>query len=192
MAKGGARPGAGRPKKPEALKDPRLPAAPQGGARPGAGRPMSKKFAPTADQRGNVEAMTGFGISQEEICRLIKNPETGKPIDMKTLELHFAEEIATGATKANATVGRVAYATIARAPGGIDKDDHVRGDLTKFWLARRMGWKDTSVHQHEGIIDDGSSARERLIRDLDRLAPKGAVAGEDSGDDDGGSSGAAT
>jgi hypothetical protein len=111
MARGGARAGAGRPKKPAAPKEkpaipqaPRLPPAPRGGARPGAGRPMSKKFAPTSDQRGNVEAMTGFGISQEEICRLIHNPETGKPIDKKTLELHFADEIATGQTKANATV----------------------------------------------------------------------------------------
>jgi len=192
MAKGGARPGAGRPKKPEALKDPRLPAAPQGGARPGAGRPMSKKFAPTADQRGNVEAMTGFGISQEEICRLIKNPETGKPIDKKTLELHFAEEIATGATKANATVGRVAYATIARAPGGIDKDDHVRGDLTKFWLARRMGWTETNVHHHKGEIDSGSSALESVMRDVARLAPDPPVAGDTRVEDPGGTSGAET
>jgi hypothetical protein len=38
---------------------------------------MSTKFAPTADQRGNVEAMTGFGISQEEICRVVINSETG-------------------------------------------------------------------------------------------------------------------
>src|SRR6202035_1582422 len=89
MARGGARSGAGRPKKPDTPKA----AAPRGGARPGAGRPMSKKFAPTADQRGNVEAMTGFGISQEEICRVVINPETGKPIDKKTLELHFADEM---------------------------------------------------------------------------------------------------
>jgi hypothetical protein len=194
MAKGGARPGAGRPKKPAtpnpaAQKAPRLPAAPRGGARPGAGRPMSKKFAPTADQRGNVEAMTGFGISQEEICRLIHNPETGKPIDKKTLELHFADEIETGQTKTNATVARVAYATITRATGGIDKDDHVRGDLTKFWLARRMGWKDTSVHQHQGITDGGSSVAEKLIRSFDSLAAEGAVAGENSGDDPGGNGG---
>jgi hypothetical protein len=152
MARGGARAGAGRPKKtatPKAPRPnaPRLPAAPQGGARPGAGRPVSKKFAPTADQRGNVEAMTGFGFSQEEICRVIINPETGKPIDKKTLEMHFADEIETGQIKANATVGRVAYATITAAPGGIP-DNNVRGDLTKFWLARRMGWKETSVLQH--------------------------------------------
>ena len=90
MARGGARSGAGRPKKPAA---PPLPGPGSGGGRPGAGRPMSKKFAPTADQRGNVEAMTGFGISQQEICRVIINPETGKPIDKKTLELHFADEM---------------------------------------------------------------------------------------------------
>jgi hypothetical protein len=79
---------------------------------------MSKKFVPTADHRGNVEAMTGFGIPKEEICRLIKNPETGKPIDKKTLELHFREEIETGQIKANATVGRFIYATITAGPGG--------------------------------------------------------------------------
>jgi hypothetical protein len=106
MARGGARSGAGRPKKTADPKAPRLPGPGSGGARPGAGRPMSKKFAPTVEQRGNVEAMTGFGISREEICLLIKNPETGKPIDRKTLRLHFPEEIATGHTRANAASGR--------------------------------------------------------------------------------------
>src|ERR1700731_1147999 len=134
MARGGARAGAGRPagrpKKPTTPKAPRLPA--------GADRPMSKKFAPTADQRGNVEAMTGFGISQEEIRRVVINPETGKPIDKKTLELHFVDEIETGQIKANATVGRFIYATITGGPGG-SKYEPGRIELAKFWAARRMG-----------------------------------------------------
>jgi hypothetical protein len=46
---------------------------------------MRKTFTPSAEQRGNVEAMVGFGIPQTDIARLIKNPETGKPIDEKTL-----------------------------------------------------------------------------------------------------------
>jgi len=186
MAKGGARPGAGRPKKPATPKA----QAPRGGARLGAGRPVSKKFAPTADQRGNVEAMSGFGISREEICLLIKNPETGKPIDTKTLELHFADEIEMGHIKANATVGRVAYATITRTPGPIDKDDHVRGELTKFWLARRMGWTETNVHHHKGEIDSGSSALESIRRDIARLAPDPPVGGDTRDEDPGGTSGA--
>jgi hypothetical protein len=34
--------------------------------------------------RGNVEAMIGYGIAEAEICLLIKNPATGKPIDLAT------------------------------------------------------------------------------------------------------------
>jgi hypothetical protein len=150
---------------------------------------MSKKFAPTADQRGNVEAMSGFGISQEEICRVIINPETGKPIDKKTLEMHFSDEIETGYIKANATVGRIAYATITAAPGGIP-DNHGRVELTKFWLARRMGWKETNVHQHQGIIDDGTSALESIRRDIARLTPDPPVGGDTREEDPSGTSGA--
>jgi hypothetical protein len=66
---------------------------------------MSRRaFKPTAEQRGNVEAMTGYGIPTAEICLLIKNPETSKPIDLATLRKHFAREIATGATKLKALV----------------------------------------------------------------------------------------
>jgi len=46
-------------------------------------RPMSRRtFNPTAEQRGNVEAMIGYGIPETEICLLIKNPATGKPINL--------------------------------------------------------------------------------------------------------------
>jgi hypothetical protein len=152
---------------------------------------MSKKFAPTIEQRGNVEAMTGFGIPQEEICRLIHNPETGKPIDKKTLELHFRDEIETGTTKANATVGRFIYATITGAPGGVDYPPG-RIDLAKYWAASRMGWKSTTVHRHEGMIDDGSSALESVMRDVARLAPDPPVAGDTRDEDPGATSGAET
>ncbi len=166
MAKGGARPGSGRPKKSAA---PKVPGPGRGGARAGAGRPMSRKFVPTADQRGNVEAMTGFGIPQKEICRVVINPETGKPIDKTTLELHFRDEIETGTIKANATVGRIAYATITGAPGGIP-DNHGRVELTKFWLARRMGWTETNVHQHKGEIDVNYNVRDIITSRLARRA----------------------
>jgi hypothetical protein len=152
---------------------------------------MSKKFAPTPDQRGNVEAMTGFGIPQEEICRLIINTETGKPIDKKTLVMHFADEIDTGQTKANATVGPFIYATITGGPGG-SKYEPGRIDLAKFWASSRMGWKSTTVHEHKGEIDDGSAVRESIIRDIARLAPRGAVASDNREEDPSGTSGVET
>jgi hypothetical protein len=61
---------------------------------------MSRRaFKPTAEQRGCVETMIGYGVPEAEICLLIKNPETDKPIDLETLRKHFAAEIATGAAK---------------------------------------------------------------------------------------------
>jgi hypothetical protein len=64
-----------------------------------------RAFNPTAEPRGNVEAMIGYGIAEADICLLIKNPETGKPIDLKTLRRHFAREIATGVTKLKSLAG---------------------------------------------------------------------------------------
>ncbi len=110
---------------------------------------MSKKFIPTQQQRENVEAMIGFGITQDDVCLLIKNSETGKPITKKTLEQYFPAEIETGQTKANAQVGRFIYASITGSPGGIT-DERARASLAMFWAKMRMGWKDTTVLQHEG------------------------------------------
>ena len=59
---------------------------------------MSSAFKPTAEQRESVELMISYGAPEAEICLLIKNPETGKPIEVETLREHFASEIATGAT----------------------------------------------------------------------------------------------
>jgi hypothetical protein len=74
-----------------------------------------RAFNPTAEQRGNVEAMIGYGIPEADICLLIKNPETGKPIDLKTLRSHFAREIATGVTKLKSLAG---IASLRRCSGG--------------------------------------------------------------------------
>ena len=55
---------------------------------------MSRAFKPTAEQRESVELMISYGAPEVEICPLIKNPETGKPIEVETLRKHFASEIA--------------------------------------------------------------------------------------------------
>ena len=125
---------------------------------------MSKKFVPTAEQRQNVEAMTGFGIKHDDICLLIKNRETGKPIDKKTLELHFADEIATGAIKANAKVGSSLFRDATECP-----NDRARVDASKFWLRIRAGWKDTTVHEHVGK-DGGPIVSDVRLRILGKLA----------------------
>ncbi len=140
---------------------------------------MSRKFIPTQEQRQNVEAMVGFGIPQTDICLLIRNRETGKPIDKTTLELHFADEIATGATKANAKVASSLFKDATECP-----DHRARVAASTFWLRMRSGWKDTSVVEHTG--KDGGpikteNAQHIISAALDKIAAR--LAGNAPGDD---------
>jgi hypothetical protein len=47
---------------------------------------------PTAINR-KVKLLAGRGIPQEHIRQLVRNPQTGKPVSVKTLERAFATEI---------------------------------------------------------------------------------------------------
>ena len=54
------------------------------------------EFHPTQEQRDYVERMAGFRMSLEEMSFVIRNPETGEPINRDTLAKAFAAEIAGG------------------------------------------------------------------------------------------------
>ena len=101
-----------------------------------------RAFNPTAEQRGNVEAMIGYGIPEADICLLIKNPETGKPIDLKTLRRHFAREIATGVTKLKSLAGNRIVAAMLGRDGGLT-DELTQAKLLMLFAETRMGWKET-------------------------------------------------
>ena len=109
---------------------------------------MSRRaFNPAAEQRGNVEAMIGYGIPKAEICNLIKNPETGKPSDLETLRKHFAAEIATGATKVKSLVGNRIVASILGRDGGLT-GERARAALAVFFAKTRMGWEENVGNEH--------------------------------------------
>jgi hypothetical protein len=141
------------------------------------GRP---RFQPTEKQRGQVEAMARYGIPQAEMARTLGIGKT-------TLEKHFAEELATGATKANAQVGEFLFSTIVglaipnRAPV---TDGRARVSAGIFWAKTRMGWRETSVHEHTG--KDGGpikteNAQHFISAALDKIAAR--LAGNAPGDD---------
>jgi hypothetical protein len=116
-------------------------------------------FVPSADQRDIVEATIAFGIPEAQVCHLIKNPQTGKPISEHTLRKHFAAEIAIGAVKLKSLVGTLIVNTIlgrkdpvSKEPLGIN-DNHARAMLTVFFAKTRMGWKETTVQEHTGAIE---------------------------------------
>lgn len=102
-----------------------------------------KPFTPTKEQRNMVQAMTGYGIPQEDICLVIHNPITGKPIDGKTLRRAFRTEINTGTVIANSKVAESLYnKALGTGQGAVT--------AAIFWLKTRAGWKEVQVMEHTG------------------------------------------
>jgi hypothetical protein len=121
-------------------------------------------FEPAQEQRTLVESLVAYGIPYLEICRLVINPRTKRPINTETLMKHFRDELDVGATKANAKVAESLY-TQALA-----------GNMTAaiWWTKTRMGWKETIRSEHTGA--DGGPIKVTEARD--RLAH--LIAGEAS------------
>jgi len=94
------------------------------------GRPP---FRPTDEQRRNVETLAGLGLRHQDIRLLVINPSTGKPIEEKTLRRRFAQELASGAPKANAKVAQSLFQkAIGNGPQAV---------TAAIWFSKcRMGW----------------------------------------------------
>jgi hypothetical protein len=99
-----------------------------------AGRPA---HIPTDKTRDTVESLSGFGIPQDEIARLVG-------IDPKTLRLYYADQIELGGIKATAKVAQNLF-NMACKP--------TREGLTAaiFWLKVRAGWSEYSPRTPAGI-----------------------------------------
>lgn len=104
------------------------------------GRPVEdSRFDPTPEHRNIVELCAGFGIPEDEMIRLIINPDTKKPISKNTLLKYFRVEIDRGRTTAKFKVigGLYKNATTPTDtnPGGIPV-------AQIFWLKTQAGWKE--------------------------------------------------
>ena len=120
-----------------------------GGARPGAGRPP---FVPSDDERKQVEALSGYGLPQEQIAILIRGG-----IGLDTLREHFATELVSGKAKANGQVGKTLF---QKAMGGDTA-------AMIWWSKAQMRWAETQKLEHTGT--DGAPIEikkiERVIVD---------------------------
>jgi hypothetical protein len=153
------------------------------------GRSGRKTFVPTPEQRRQVKILVGLGIPQEEICLLVINPQTGKPLDQKSLRKHFKREIAIGATELHARVSHFIVASIlgmAPPAGTVAIDNqHVRGSLAIFFARTRMGWN--SHKEHVGGPIEYQEVKDVRQRFLDRIARirQGLNAGKTGGSSEG-------
>lgn len=120
-----------------------------GGAQPGSGRPA---FIPTDDERKQVEALSGYGLPQDQIGVLIRGG-----IDTDTLRKHFSQELISGKAKANGQIGKTLF---QKAMGGDTA-------AMIWWSKSQMRWAETQKHEHTGA--DGG---EVVIRTVQRTIVK--------------------
>ncbi len=129
--------------------------------------------------RKKVESLVGYGYRQDDICRLIINPQTGESITRPTLEKHFRNELDTGALLANVlvvesmhqqAVGRAKVVRILEDGTQEAVQERVRPVpvMGIWWSKNRMGWREQPQrHEHGGINSD--AIKIELELDLDNL-----------------------
>ena len=140
--------------------------------RPKAKRKGQPAFKPTAEQRKNVEAMTGFGVLHDQIVTLVTNPNSGNPITPKTLRKHFKRELERGKTKMiSLLAGRLfSMAMSVKIAGG-------RASVASaiFLLKTQGGFSERIGIEHSGQIDvdmvevDAEKFRSRIARAAARI-----------------------
>ncbi len=100
---------------------------------------MSAKLQPTQEQRDLVETLSGYGIPQADIARLIR-------VSLATLHAHFREEMDLGIAKANAFVAGNMF---KMATG----DGPHAGRMAMFWAKARMGWREVPQEINVNVND---------------------------------------
>ncbi|WP_376100754.1 hypothetical protein ACE7GA_27335 (plasmid) [Roseomonas sp. CCTCC AB2023176] len=91
-------------------------------------------FEPTEEQRRTVRAMSGYGVSQDDIATLPK-------VSPKTLRKHFGHELKRGSIEATAKVGQSLF-RMATEGGSVA--------AAIFWMKARAGWREKQVPTEGG------------------------------------------
>jgi hypothetical protein len=139
-----------------------------------AGRSGRKKFVPTPDHRDLVTLLATRGIPQEYIRRLIRNPQTGRPVSIKTLERAFATEIKTAKVEFACQIARFVMDSILgrRSVNAKPiKNERLRATLAIFVAKTRLGWTVANRHHRVRGPIDAQESRRRLDAKIARLAP---------------------
>ena len=110
---------------------------------------MTAKYEPTDSQRALVENAAAFGLTQADSAEQLK-------IDEKTLRKHFRVELSSGKFKVDMLAGKTVTELME------SRDERVRLDAAKYYTARRMGWKETSVNEQVG--KDGGPIETKDVR----------------------------
>ena len=143
------------------------------------GRPNGRpRFEPTDEQRKNVAVLVGLGITEVEICGVVRD-QKDHPVTVPTLRRHFKRELEAGAVALNGRVGNFMIATIfgQQLPEGFDgtaiTDEKSRTRLLELFAKTRMGMGEQAKLKVEGDINvNVTGAREFIIGEIDKIAER--------------------
>lgn len=132
--------------------------------RRGRGRPP---FEPTEDDRWRVRVMASMGYELDQMRKLVRNPTTGRALNMKTFSKHFKHDYRGAKPHVDAAV---ATSLVRRA---LDLTHPQGASCAIFYSKVRMGWKETTTHEHTGMagvlvvpadaaVDDWVNVQEQL------------------------------
>ena len=114
-------------------------------------RPKKGQEHPREDLADKIKLMVAIGIPQEQIAGILK-------MSKETLSVTYRDSIDYGANTANTVVGGKIFEAAKRGEQWA----------CTLWAARRMGWKETTIAQHEA--GDSLSAMLSQVATAPRLA----------------------
>ena len=113
---------------------------------------------PTEEGRHQVEEMSGYGVRQEVICKVMR-------VSLPTLHKYYRDELDAGDGRAQVAIGEALF----------EKAVIGRDTASLIFLAKvRLGFKETSRVENTGAdggpiqVKEGD-VRERITRKLNRL-----------------------
>jgi hypothetical protein len=126
---------------------------------------MPAEYEPTQTNRDLVKQASAAGVSHKLMASRLG-------IDGNTLRKHFGSELDEGMFKAHAAVGGGIVTMCLYSP-----DPKIRAEMSKWYSARQMGWKETVAQEHSGpdggpIETEDVSARELFDRRIAGIAPR--------------------
>ena len=119
-----------------------------------------KPHEPTDKSRSEVEALSSFGVPQDDIAKYVG-------LDSKTLRKHYRDELDRSEVKANAKIGQFLFSAASgkALENGASHSDCVRAAM--FWAKTRMGWRETAHIDHSST--DGSMRPPQAIMTTDPI-----------------------
>lgn len=113
---------------------------------------------PTQETRDLVETLSGYGVPQDGIAKLIK-------VSVPTLTKYYAEEIEVGVLKANAAVA----GNLFRIATG---DGKAAATAAFFWMKTRARWREVPQEIDVNVNDKRETTEEERLRAMALLVAR--------------------